>query len=782
MKEFKNGKAPGPEGLTPIMLKHLPENTLERVQWLMRACLATGHTPLTWRKGQLKFLMKPGKRDLTDPRAYRPITLACFMLKALERIVSWELEENYFRKKPLNKRQHAFQLGKSCDTALSEAIDYIEKGIERKQYVLGVFLDIKGAFDNVDPDKAIEAMEERGVDKYITRWYGNFIKSRTITAEFLGAELRRWIRNGCPQGGILSTTFWNIIFDFLLEILNEDPLISFAYADDNSIYATGSHLPDLRKRVQKALEKAEAWGSRFGLQFCTKKTVAVIFHKTQTKHNMKPLQLYGQDIKTVTSVRYLGVILDQKLTFQEHIKEKIKTCHSSLTIINQKLRASHGPVARLAKWIYTGVILPKLTYGCHIWQHKLTKTNILKLQGLQRRGAKTICSYFPGTSTKTLEGVLDLMPLEHKLKEIALCTRARIDVEPKWDGLSHKGKQTSHLHLLEKELYNMDIFDRDNYVTRNMPTLDITTKKDTDPAADIQIYTDASKNKLGVGCGIHINGTLEKEIKMKINNECEVLQAEVIAIQEAGRIIEEKNIENTTITLYSDSQAALQKLSKTKITDRETREALEIWKRIATKNKAKLRWVKAHSKCLGNERADSLAKEATRIQSMGFLTDPPIRSIYRKIRINMRHTWESEWAQNKNEIKPSKNWLPKKQVKNKNEIKQTKQCLPMIDQKKSNALLKLSRFTISRAIQAISGFNNLQLHTARKSHSLNLNKKCRMCNRDEETGWHLAKECSSKKVKEAQIPGDDWTAKDIIHFVHHPVVDKLMSERYDEAG
>ena len=108
---------------------------------------------------------------------------------------------------------------------------------------------------------------------------------------------------------------------------------------------------------------------------------------------------------------------------------------------------------------------------------------------------------------------------------------------------------------------------------------------------------------------------------MKINNECEVLQAEVIAIQEAGRIIEEKNIENTTITLYSDSQAALQKLSKTKITDRETREALEIWKRIANKNKTKLRWVKAHSECLGNKRADSLAKEATKIQSMGFLTD-----------------------------------------------------------------------------------------------------------------------------------------------------------------
>ena len=85
-------------------------------------------------------------------------------------------------------------------------------------------------------------------------------------------------------------------------------------------------------------------------------------------------------------------------------------------------------------------------------------------------------------------------------------------------------------------------------------------------------------------------------------------------------------------------------------------------------------------------------------------------------------------------------------------------------------------------MQAISGFNNLQLHTARKNKLQDLNKNCRLCNKDEETGWHLAKECTSEKVKEAQILDSEWTVKDIIRFIHHPVVDKLMSERYDEAG
>ena len=92
-------------------------------------------------------------------------------------------------------------------------------------------------------------------------------------------------------------------------------------------------------------------------------------------------------------------------------------------------------------------MIPKLTYGCHIWQHKLNKTNIRALESLNRRGAVAISAALPGTPTAGLETILNLVPLDIKLKETAMATKARIDTTSKWDGLGHNGKTQGHLHI-----------------------------------------------------------------------------------------------------------------------------------------------------------------------------------------------------------------------------------------------------------------------------------------------------------------------------------------------
>ena len=95
------------------------------------------------------FLPKEGKDDYSLAKAYRPITLSNFLLKGLERIVQWYiLERNITR--PLYA-QHAYTVGRSTETALSDAVDIIESGIYRKKQVLAVSLDCSGAFDRMSP-------------------------------------------------------------------------------------------------------------------------------------------------------------------------------------------------------------------------------------------------------------------------------------------------------------------------------------------------------------------------------------------------------------------------------------------------------------------------------------------------------------------------------------------------------------------------------------------------------------------------------------------------------
>ena len=102
------------------------------------------------------------KESYNLAKSFRPISLSSFYMKGLERLVFWELERTSLTENPLHPNQHAFRKSKGTDTALSSVVNEIEKGLYNKDtYTLCVFLDIQGAFDNLNVDKAVEAMLAR---------------------------------------------------------------------------------------------------------------------------------------------------------------------------------------------------------------------------------------------------------------------------------------------------------------------------------------------------------------------------------------------------------------------------------------------------------------------------------------------------------------------------------------------------------------------------------------------------------------------------------------------
>ena len=81
--------------------------------------------------------------------------------------MKWELERTSLKEKPLHKNQHAYSRVKNVDTALAQVVDVAEKGPLRKEFTLGVFIDIAGAFNNLKTEKALEAMRKRGFPEHL---------------------------------------------------------------------------------------------------------------------------------------------------------------------------------------------------------------------------------------------------------------------------------------------------------------------------------------------------------------------------------------------------------------------------------------------------------------------------------------------------------------------------------------------------------------------------------------------------------------------------------------
>jgi hypothetical protein len=110
------------------------------------------------------FIPKPSRNIYSGPRDYRPISLASFLLKAMERLVDSYLRNEALAIVPLHPNQHAYQAGKSVETALHQLVVWVEKALD-----LGVFLDIEGAFNNTCYDTMCDALVRHGSEYTIVR-------------------------------------------------------------------------------------------------------------------------------------------------------------------------------------------------------------------------------------------------------------------------------------------------------------------------------------------------------------------------------------------------------------------------------------------------------------------------------------------------------------------------------------------------------------------------------------------------------------------------------------
>lgn len=103
----------------PIMLQKGWLNIGEHIVNIYKACIL-GHTPNSWEEVKVVSIPKPRKDDYTSPKSFRPISLTSTLVKGLERLVDRYMKEEMFASNSIHNSQHAFQQGKSTETALHE--------------------------------------------------------------------------------------------------------------------------------------------------------------------------------------------------------------------------------------------------------------------------------------------------------------------------------------------------------------------------------------------------------------------------------------------------------------------------------------------------------------------------------------------------------------------------------------------------------------------------------------------------------------------------------------
>ena len=169
-------------------------------------------------------------------------------------------------------------------------------------------------------DRGMKRIRLPGV---IQQWYDDYLHNRIVHADLKQSKIVVTLDRGTPQGGVLSPLLWNIVFDEMLDIFRTGPVRALGYADDGSLLVCGKDPHTLVSLLQAGLDKVTKWGQENGLNFSPTKTVAVVFGARKTK-SFPTLRLNGQTLRYSTSVKYLGVLIDNRLQFRQHIQDRCK--------------------------------------------------------------------------------------------------------------------------------------------------------------------------------------------------------------------------------------------------------------------------------------------------------------------------------------------------------------------------------------------------------------------------------------------------------------------------
>ena len=165
--------------------------------------------------------------------------------------------------------------------------------------------------------------------------------------------------------------------------------------------------------------------------------MVLLFTKSNTvrkKYEGKKLiNMDGQQIPFSDSVKYLGVTIDNKLTWKKHLDEKTTACKKLMVMLNSNLRGMHAPKPKLSKWAYTGVVRPKLLYACMTWGNSInTVQQLKKLKALDRLAARSTTTITRNTPQASIEIMIDLLPIELMIQK------------NRYIGLHKTKKPTSH--------------------------------------------------------------------------------------------------------------------------------------------------------------------------------------------------------------------------------------------------------------------------------------------------------------------------------------------------
>jgi hypothetical protein len=339
----------------------------------------------------IRPLLKKRGLDPNTASSYRPVSNLPFLSKILERCVDFQLNRFLSDTNALPKRQSAYRKHHSTETALlkihSDICSYVDGG----KVVLMGFLDLSAAFDTVDHQILLQRLEKSfGITGTVLKWITSYLQCRTCYVFDHGQSSRIiTLVCGLPQGSVLGPKFWLIYIKDLDKIISEHGLEYHGYSDDTQLYSCADPTTDattcLSHRFRCCISNVLSWMAVNRIQLNPDKTECLWIRSPRCCLTEFPdILVDGITIQPSTSVKSLGVYLDQTLSYDPQLAALSRACHYQLRQIRQICTYLNQD---LIKAVLQAFISSRLDY-CNALYTGLPASRLRTLQRIQNSAAR----------------------------------------------------------------------------------------------------------------------------------------------------------------------------------------------------------------------------------------------------------------------------------------------------------------------------------------------------------------------------------------------------------
>ena len=396
LEDLDPAKGAGTDNIPPVLLKNCATSLASPIAAIFNHSLHDRIFPSAWKTASIVPIHKSGSVNAVSN--YRGVSILCGLSKVLEKLLHATL---YRSIAPIiSDTQHGFMKHRSTTSNLMCYVTDISRELESKRQVDSVYIDFAKAFDTVPHNLIVDKLNHLGLPSWFTEWLYSYLSERKAFVKMYSTRSKTFeIPSGVPQGSVLGPLIFIIYVNDLYELLSSSKL---SFADDLKFFRVINSSADC-DAVQEDIDQLLVWCSDNGMRVNSKKCKVISYtRRNDTIHHHYNIGL--DTLERVSSICDLGVTMDSRLRFNEHISSVSAKAFTVLGFLRR--HASGFTDIYCLKTLYCSLVRSIIEYASPVWSPSYVTQN-LSIERIQRRFIRFALRQLPWNDPENLPSYSD---------------------------------------------------------------------------------------------------------------------------------------------------------------------------------------------------------------------------------------------------------------------------------------------------------------------------------------------------------------------------------------